>query len=50
MSRFFERVSEVSRCIHDVFYRTDYTPSFGTKRAGWSCYSPEKGFQHQSQP
>lgn len=44
MSGFFGCVAK-SDCVSDVFYGTDYHSHLGTKRAGMSFYSEEKGFQ-----
>lgn len=44
MSGFFGSVSK-SDCVMDVFYGTDYHSHLGTKRAGLSFFSHEKGFQ-----
>jgi len=44
MSGFFGSISKKD-CVTDVFYGTDYHSHLGTKRAGMSFYSPEKGFQ-----
>ena len=44
MSGFFGSISK-SSCVTDVFYGTDYHSHLGTKRAGMTFYSPEKGFQ-----
>lgn len=44
MSGFFGSISKES-CVLDVFYGTDYHSHLGTKRAGMTFYSEEKGFQ-----
>jgi amidophosphoribosyltransferase len=44
MSGFFGSISKKD-CVTDVFYGTDYHSHLGTKRAGMTFYSPEKGFQ-----
>jgi amidophosphoribosyltransferase len=44
MSGFFGSISKES-CVLDVFYGTDYHSHLGTKRAGMTFYSDEKGFQ-----
>ena len=44
MSGFFGSISK-SDCVSEVFYGTDYHSHLGTKRAGMSFYSKEKGFQ-----
>jgi amidophosphoribosyltransferase len=44
MSGFFGCVSK-DDCVWDVFYGTDYHSHLGTKRAGLSFFSKEKGFQ-----
>ena len=38
-------VTSKTDCVSDVFYGTDYHSHLGTKRAGVSFYSPEKGYQ-----
>ncbi len=43
MSGFFGSISKES-CVSDVFYGTDYHSHLGTKRAGMTFYSEEKGF------
>jgi amidophosphoribosyltransferase len=44
MSGFFGSISKQD-CVMDVFYGTDYHSHLGTKRAGMSFYSKERGFQ-----
>lgn len=44
MSGFFGAVSKTD-CVSDVFYGTDYHSHLGTKRAGMTMFSEEKGFQ-----
>lgn len=44
MSGFFGTTS-TNDCVNDVFYGTDYHSHLGTKRAGISFFSHEKGFQ-----
>jgi len=44
MSGFFGSTTN-SDCVTDVFYGTDYHSHLGTKRAGISVYSTEKGYQ-----
>ncbi len=44
MSGFFGSILK-SDCVADVYYGTDYHSHLGTKRAGMSFFSEEKGFQ-----
>lgn len=44
MSGFFGAVSE-NNIVSDVFYGTDYHSHLGTKRAGLTFYTNEKGYQ-----
>lgn len=44
MGGFFGAAAE-HNCISDVFFGTDYHSHLGTRRAGMTAYSPEKGFQ-----
>lgn len=44
MSGFFGTTADFD-CIGDVFYGTDYHSHLGTKRAGVSVYSNQKGYQ-----
>jgi amidophosphoribosyltransferase len=44
MSGFFGSTTNTD-CVTDVFYGTDYHSHLGTKRAGITVYSAEKGYQ-----
>jgi amidophosphoribosyltransferase len=44
MSGFFGAVTNTN-CVSDVFYGTDYHSHLGTKRAGMTIFSAEKGYQ-----
>ena len=46
MSGFFGSISKED-CVSDVFYGTDYHSHLGTKRAGMTFFSKEKGFQRK---
>jgi amidophosphoribosyltransferase len=44
MSGFFGSISK-NDCVMDVYYGTDYHSHLGTKRAGMTFYSRDRGFQ-----